>query len=108
MPTYVYKCIENDHIFEVKQSFTDPPVTECEECGSDVRRVINNVGIVFKGKGFYVTDNRGKNPAAPGKSAANEGGGESTSADSSEKSSDSKSEKKPEKKAEKSAEKTKS
>jgi hypothetical protein len=30
-----------------------------------VRRIISSVGIVFKGKGFYVTDNKGRNSAAP-------------------------------------------
>ena len=65
MPIYVYKCLENEHIFEKKQKFSDPPVAKCPECGSDVRKVINSVGVVFKGSGFYVTDNRGSNSAAP-------------------------------------------
>ena len=75
MPTYVYKCAENEHITEVKQRFTDPPMAECPECGSEVRKLINSVGIVFKGKGFYVTDNRGKNSAAPGKDGGDDGSG---------------------------------
>ena len=32
----------------------------CPECGGEVRRLIQPVGIVFKGSGFYVTDNRAK------------------------------------------------
>ena len=58
MPLYTYKCKPNEHLFEVQQKFTDDPVTACPECGGEVRRVINSVGIVFKGKGFYVTDTR--------------------------------------------------
>lgn len=67
MPTYVYKCAECGHMFEVRQRMSDDPLTDCPNCKrSAVRRVINNVGIVFKGNGFYVTDNRnGKNGAAP-------------------------------------------
>ena len=40
---------------------SDDPLTECPVCGGDVRRVVGSVGIVFKGKGFYVTDHRGSN-----------------------------------------------
>ena len=72
MPTYVYKCEENEHVFEKKQRFSDPPLSECPECGSSVRKLINSVGIVFKGSGFYVTDNRGKNSARPGKSSSDD------------------------------------
>lgn len=69
MPTYVYKCeqcVETEQVFELKRRFSDPPLTECPKCGSDeIRKLINSVGVVFKGSGFYVTDNRGKNSAAP-------------------------------------------
>lgn len=40
---------------------SDDPLTECPVCGGEVRRVVGSVGIVFKGKGFYVTDHRGSN-----------------------------------------------
>jgi hypothetical protein len=40
---------------------TDEPLTECPVCGGPVRRVVGSVGIVFKGKGFYVTDHRNSN-----------------------------------------------
>lgn len=63
MPTYVYKCEDCEYTFEARQSFSDDPLTDCPSCDrGDVRRVINNVGIVFKGSGFYITDSRnGKN-----------------------------------------------
>lgn len=63
MPTYVYKCDDCDYTFEARQSFSDDPLTECPTCEmGEVRRVIHNVGVVFKGSGFYITDSRnGKN-----------------------------------------------
>lgn len=66
MPTYVYKCAHCGNTFEARQRMTDSPLTDCPECEeSALRRVINSVGVVFKGSGFYVTDNRnGRNGAA--------------------------------------------
>ncbi|MBU3693133.1 MAG: FmdB family transcriptional regulator [Candidatus Nanopelagicaceae bacterium] len=56
MPTYQYQCNACEHAFEVVQSFTDAPISACPECGKDVRKIYSNVGIVFKGSGFYKTD----------------------------------------------------
>ena len=61
MPTYQYRCKECGHEFEKRQRMNDDPVKECPKCGSSVRRVVGKVGIVFKGSGFYVTDNRSSN-----------------------------------------------
>lgn len=61
MPTYSYKCTECGHQFDAKQRMTDDPLTECPVCGGPVRRIVGSVGIVFKGKGFYVTDHRSSN-----------------------------------------------
>ena len=61
MPTYSYKCNNCGHEFEARQRMTDDPLSECPVCGGDVRRVVGSVGIVFKGKGFYVTDHRSSN-----------------------------------------------
>ena len=60
MPTYEYACTnpEGKHEFEVVQSFSDAPVSECPECGAPVRKVYGSVGVVFKGSGFYRTDSR--------------------------------------------------
>ena len=59
MPTYQYRCKDCEHEFEVVQSFTDEPLTECSECGGPLKKVYGNVGISFKGSGFYKTDSRG-------------------------------------------------
>jgi putative FmdB family regulatory protein len=44
--------------FERLQRMSESPLTECPECDGNVHRVIQPVGIIFKGSGFYVTDNR--------------------------------------------------
>jgi len=61
MPMYQYKCNDCETIFERHQRMIEPPIRDCPECQGSVRRLINNVGIVFKGSGFYVTDNRNGN-----------------------------------------------
>jgi putative FmdB family regulatory protein len=61
MPTYKYRCKKCGHEFEVRQRMSDNSLTECPMCGGKVRRVVGSVGIVFKGSGFYVTDNRNAN-----------------------------------------------
>ena len=59
MPTYVYECRTCAKSFEAEQSIKDAPLTDCE-CGGVVRRVIQPVGIAFKGSGFYVNDSVAK------------------------------------------------
>jgi putative FmdB family regulatory protein len=58
MPTYEYACSACGHEFEAIQSFSDAAITECPECKGEVRKVYSNVGVVFKGSGFYKTDSR--------------------------------------------------
>ena len=75
MPTYEYACTKCSHQFEAFQSFSDEALTECPECKGEVQKVYSNVGVVFKGSGFYKTDSRttkpsqtsqpSKTPAAP-------------------------------------------
>lgn len=60
MPTYEYACADCGHDLEAVQSFSDDPLTVCPECGGTLRKVFGNVGVVFKGSGFYRTDSRGK------------------------------------------------
>ncbi len=57
MPIYDYKC-ENCGRFEKVQKITEEALSECPVCGGHVERIISkNVGVVFKGTGFYSTDN---------------------------------------------------
>jgi putative FmdB family regulatory protein len=65
MPTYEYRCRSCGQDTEVVQSFSDPPLTECPRCGGELRKVFAPVGIVFKGSGFYKTDNRSSGSSKP-------------------------------------------
>ncbi|MBK9180459.1 MAG: FmdB family transcriptional regulator [Acidimicrobiales bacterium] len=60
MPTYEYRCRDCGQSLEVVQRFTDDALTECPACGGDLRKVFGNIGISFKGSGFYKTDSRSK------------------------------------------------
>jgi putative FmdB family regulatory protein len=84
VPTYEYVCTnpEGQHKFEVVQSFSDAPVTECPVCGFPVRKVYGSVGVVFKGSGFYRTDSRKSASASDGASSSKDSSS-STSKDSS-------------------------
>lgn len=58
MPIYVYECIECGLHFEQQQRISDDPIQVCPNCAGQVQRVIQPVRVIFKGSGFYVTDNR--------------------------------------------------
>jgi putative FmdB family regulatory protein len=55
MPIYEYRC-KKGHTFEVRQRFSDGPVSVCEVCEQPVQRVFHPVAVHFKGSGFYNTD----------------------------------------------------
>ncbi len=58
MPIYEYECGVCQCRFERRQRFDEEPVAVCPECEGKARRVIHSVPIIFKGSGFYITDNR--------------------------------------------------
>src|SRR5829696_5791965 len=58
MPTYRYRCADCGNEFDQYQKFSDEPLTDCPSCDGRVRRVIQPVGVVFKGSGWYVNDSR--------------------------------------------------
>ncbi|CAB4833311.1 MAG: FmdB family transcriptional regulator [Actinobacteria bacterium] len=61
MPTYEYACSTCDTNHEVVQPITDDTLTICPVCGEPgLRKLFSNVGVVFKGSGFYRTDSRDK------------------------------------------------
>ena len=70
MPTYEYACRGCGEHLEVVQSFRDDPLTTCGLCGGDLRKVFSAAGIIFKGSGYYVTDNRTQDKAASGTEGA--------------------------------------
>lgn len=69
MPNYVYRGIDCPHEFEVYQSFSDDPLTDCSECGQPVRRVFQPTGLVFKGSGWYINDSRKKDSGSNAKTS---------------------------------------
>ncbi len=58
MPIYEYECGLCHLQFERKQRFDAEPVALCPKCQGKARRVLHSVPVIFKGSGFYVTDNR--------------------------------------------------
>ena len=59
MPIYTYRCENCGVQFERRQKFSDEPLKRCPDCSKNtLRKVYLPVGIVFKGSGFYATDNR--------------------------------------------------
>jgi putative FmdB family regulatory protein len=58
VPIYEYECSACQCRFDRKQDFDEEPVFSCPQCQGKARRVIHSVPIIFKGSGFYCTDNR--------------------------------------------------
>ena len=82
MPIYEYQCEKCGVRFERLQHMSADPVSSCPECGGPVHRVITTVGVIFKGSGFYVTDNRSSSSGGS-RSRSTEGKSETDTAESS-------------------------
>jgi putative FmdB family regulatory protein len=81
MPTYTYRCENCGIQFEKVQKFSDQTLNRCPECGKkSLNKVYTPVGIVFKGKGFYATDNRSPSGITYGSKNSDEKQGESAPA----------------------------
>jgi putative FmdB family regulatory protein len=80
MPTYEYECTVCGQHIEVFQRFSEDALTTCGVCGGKLRKVFHPAGIVFKGSGFYATDNRSKSSSG-GSSKKDSDGGSSASSD---------------------------
>ena len=87
MPIYTYRCENCGVQFERRQKFTDDPLTRCPDCQKEsLRKVYLPVGIVFKGSGFYATDNRSPSGSSRNQKKSEEGGEAKSSSESKEKS----------------------
>jgi putative FmdB family regulatory protein len=71
MPTYEYVCKRCGHLFEIVQSMKDETLTECPQCGGELRKVFTPPSIAFKGSGFYTTDH-GKQSKKPSETKPSE------------------------------------
>ena len=58
MPIYEYECGLCQFRFERKQGFDDEPIATCPKCQGKTRRIFHSNPVIYKGSGFYSTDNR--------------------------------------------------
>ena len=85
MPTYEYACRQCGLHVDVVQTISDEPLTTCGACGGELRKVFHPAGVLFKGSGFYATDNRkGSKPAESKPESKPESKQESKQAESTE------------------------
>ncbi len=76
MPTYEYRCRKCGHQFELFHSITDDSPKRCPRCGSKSVRVPSaGAGLLFRGKGFYITDYRSKSYRERARQESESGGG---------------------------------
>ncbi|MCM0609237.1 MAG: zinc ribbon domain-containing protein [Ideonella sp. WA131b] len=66
MPIYAYRCSDCGHAQDVLQKLSDPVLTTCPVCGAEAyAKQVTAAGFQLKGSGWYVTDFRNGNQAAP-------------------------------------------
>lgn len=82
MPLYEYECLACRSRNEVIQKFSDAPLTECEACGGELRKLISSPAIQFKGSGFYITDYARNGGNGASKDASSNGSSSESSASS--------------------------
>lgn len=56
MPVYEYSCARSHH-YEKMEGFDAPVEQQCPQCGEPSRRLLSLPAVIFKGPGFYSTDN---------------------------------------------------
>ena len=64
MPLYLYRR-EDGTTFEQRQKFSDDALSTCPTTGQSVHRIPQASGIIFKGSGFYVNDNKAAAKPSP-------------------------------------------
>jgi putative FmdB family regulatory protein len=75
MPIYAYRCSACGHAQDVLQKLSDPVLTTCPACGAEAyAKQVTAAGFQLKGSGWYVTDFRNGNNAAPKADAAKPAG----------------------------------
>lgn len=60
MPLYEYECSKCGKVIEALQKFSDDPLTKCEECGGELKKLISKSSFAFRCGGFYATDYKNK------------------------------------------------
>jgi len=82
LPIYEYQCEECGATVEAFQKMSDDPLTECDQCGGPLRKLLHPVAIHFKGSGFYTTDYGKGSGRRAGAKDAGSGEGSSSGAES--------------------------
>ncbi len=82
MPTYSYACTDCGDRFDAVQAFSDDALTTCDKCNGRLRKLFGNVGVVFKGSGFYRNDSRESAKASSSASNGSSNGSSDSSASS--------------------------
>lgn len=77
MPVYVYKNLATGETFEVEQRITESAWTAHPDTGEPVKRLVQPVGIAFKGSGFYVNDSRSARSEGSSRKGGSDGAGAS-------------------------------
>lgn len=72
MPMYEYQCEDCGRKFEVRQKFSDKPVSECVTCGGQARKMISRTGFSLKGEGWYQQGYAPKPASCEAASSSNE------------------------------------
>jgi putative FmdB family regulatory protein len=57
MPIYEYECLDCGVHFDKLQRFGEPLPDTCPNGHTHVHRLLSQPAVIFKGSGFYVTDN---------------------------------------------------
>jgi putative FmdB family regulatory protein len=71
VPVYEYRCEKCGNEYEKREGFDAPARQRCPKCKGKALRVLRPAAVVFKGSGFYVTDNRKSESAPATESASN-------------------------------------
>jgi putative FmdB family regulatory protein len=58
MPIYEYECNKCHSRFEKKGSYSDKPEAVCPQCSGKSKRIMSVGAVIYKGSGFYITDQR--------------------------------------------------
>ena len=64
MARYDYQCEACGEIFEVEHPMGEHPEVSCPVCGGHAEHHFDPSGIVFKGSGYYNTDQRNSHTSA--------------------------------------------
>jgi putative FmdB family regulatory protein len=80
MPVYTYRR-EDGTTFDLRQKFSDDPLSTDPETGQRVVRVVQAAGVIFKGSGFYINDSKGASKSSALSSSKKDGAGDGATSD---------------------------